>query len=170
MQEGKWVLLQNCHLAPSFMPNLERIIEQNAEKPENVNRDFRMWLTSMPSDIFPPTILMRGVKITYEPPRGLRNNLIRSFSTQDKKSFEDCNKPLQWKKLFFGLAFFHALILERRKYGPLGWNIPYEFTAPDFIISFSQLKMFLNEYQEIPFEALNYMVAEANYGGRVTDP
>jgi dynein heavy chain, axonemal len=84
MQEGKWVLLQNCHLAPSFMPNLERIIEQNAEKPENVNRDFRMWLTSMPSDIFPPTILMRGVKITYEPPRGLRNNLIRSFSTQDK--------------------------------------------------------------------------------------
>ena len=124
----------------------------------------------MPSSVFPVSLLMKGIKMTYEPPRGLKSNMMRNFMQMDNKRFEEGKKPVEWKKLFFGLNFFHALCLERRKYGPLGWNIPYEFTSADLAISVSQLKMFLDEYDEIPWEALNYMVAEANYGGRVTDP
>lgn len=57
------------------MPDLERILD-NAT---NVHVDFRIWLTSMPSDVFPSTVLMKGIKMTFEPPRGLKNNLLRSF-------------------------------------------------------------------------------------------
>ncbi|EGR32288.1 hypothetical protein IMG5_089580 [Ichthyophthirius multifiliis] len=166
-EKGYWILLQNCHLAQSFMPELERILETPIQK---IHKDFRIWLTSIPSDVFPSSILMKGIKITFEPPSGLKNNLLRSFQQQDFRKFEECVKVHEWKKLFFGLAFFHAVIIERRKYGPLGWNIPYEFTSADFAISYSQLKLYLNEQENIPWEALNYMVAEANYGGRVTDP
>lgn len=166
-ERGEWVVMQNCHLCPSFMPTLEKLINQIDEDPMN---EFRVWLTSMPSNLFPVSILQNGVKVTNEPPKGIKNNMYRSYLGVDEDEFESCEKPAAYKKLLFSLCFFNALILERRKYGSLGWNIPYEFSNSDLKISQSQLLMFLNTYEQVPWAALRYMGAEANYGGRVTDP
>ena len=55
---------------------------------------------------------------------------------------------------------------ERLKFGPLGWNVPYQFSAPDFVISARQLQMFLNEFPDIlPMKALKYLTGE-----RADDP
>lgn len=167
MERGMWILLQNCHLAPSWMPSLDRIID--AITLDKVHRDFRLWLTSMPSTKFPVTILQNGVKTTMEPPNGIKANLMRNYATFNEEFLTNCTKAQEWKKLLFSLCFFHAVIQERRKFGALGWNIPYEFTDGDLQICIRQLKMFLEEYDESPFKVLKYTVGEINYGGRVTD-
>ena len=66
---GYWVLLQNCHLAQSWMPTLERHVLSFIEQPADVHANFRLFLTSFPVPYFPVAVLQNGVKLTTEPPR-----------------------------------------------------------------------------------------------------
>ena len=221
MEQGLWVCLQNCHLAVSWMPMMERIIEAidkdkvgtfaslcrglppflltcsvatNATAPlrytplhlfwrthshwfyamsacwqptkshdtnritllhhlsfgpgqvmipnsmtlscevedvlVQVHRDFRLWLTAMPTPAFPVSVLQNGVKMTMEPPKGLKSNLVRQFSRLDDAYLAQCAKPDAWRKMLFGMCLFHAVVQDRRKFGALGWNIRCAAVAP----------------------------------------
>lgn len=112
----------------------------------------------MPSQDFPVAILQNGVKMTLEPPKGLRANLVRAYLRFNDKQLNDCAKPEAWKRLTFATCLFHAVIQERRKFGPLGWNIRYDFTDGDLSVCQVQVRMFLNEYDEIPYKVSNVMI------------
>lgn len=167
VERGTWVFFQNCHLSPSWMPTLERLIEQI--DPGKVHRDFRLWLTSMPSPKFPVPVLQNGSKMTVEPPRGIKANLLGAFDPLNDEYLNQCSKTDNWKALLLSLCMFHGVLLERRKFGPLGFNIPYGYTQSDLAICMTQLNMFLEDYEDPPYKVLVYTAGHINYGGRVTD-
>jgi hypothetical protein len=71
----------------------------------------------MPSAKFPVSVLQNGVKMTNEPPKGLRANLRTAYLAIPDERFDATNKPAEWRKIMFGLLLFNAVILERRKFG-----------------------------------------------------
>ncbi|KAL0040883.1 hypothetical protein WJX79_008591 [Trebouxia sp. C0005] len=167
MVGGHWVFLANCHLMTSWLPALDKIVEGlEAKKP---HPDFRLWLSSSPSPLFPIAILQRGIKMTTEPPKGLRANLTRLYNTVSDESYTECKAQHKYQKLLFALIYFHSVLLERRKFRSVGLNIPYDFNDTDYKVSDDLLKKYLDSYVDTPWAALKYLIAEANYGGRVTD-
>eukprot|EP00210_Caulerpa_lentillifera_P007994 g7633.t1 len=166
IHQGHWIFLANCHLMISWLPSLEALVK-NLET-MNPHKDFRLWLSCNPCNLFPMSILQRAIKMTTEPPKGLRSNLMRLYQSMDcERSM--IKKQMEYEKLKFALAYFHSVLLERRKFRFLGLNIPYDFNDTDFQVSNELLKTYLVSYEPIPWDALRYLIAEANYGGRVID-
>lgn len=110
-----------------------------------MNPNFRLFLTSTPIEFFPVSVLQNGVKLTTEPPRGIKANLKRSYAEISDAWLNDCKKEAIYRKMVFGVSFFHAIVQERRKFGPLGWNVTYAFNDSDLNTSFTMLKIFLED-------------------------
>jgi dynein heavy chain len=166
---GHWIMLNNCHLLVKWLKTMEAIIE-NLQKPD---KNFRLWLTTEPTDEFPLGILQKSLKVVTEPPDGLGANLRSNYVRLSDEDLE-ASERAEFKQLIYVLSFFHAVIQERKKYGKIGWNIKYDFNASDFNISFRLIALYLNKAldegeEELPWETLRYLIGEAMYGGRVTD-
>ncbi|XP_036606051.1 dynein heavy chain 6, axonemal [Trichosurus vulpecula] len=168
LKSGNWVFLQNCHLAVSWMLPMEELIKSFTEPNVSIKESFRLFLSSMPSTTFPVTVLQNSVKVTNEPPKGLRANIRRAFTEMTPSFFEENILGRKWRKIIFGICFFHAVIQERKKFGPLGWNICYEFNDSDRECALLNLNLYCQE-GKIPWDALIYITGEITYGGRVTD-
>jgi dynein heavy chain len=166
---GGWVLLQNCELSLELMDKMEDILVGYCEGDQELfNDDFRLFITAAPDKNFPLGLLQMGTKVTNEPPSGLRAGLMRSYTTTvDQDRMERVDGDL-WKRLLFVMCFLHSVVQERRKFGPLGWNIPYEYNLGDITASLQFLEKHLYS-GPISWSTVQYMVSEIQYGGKITD-
>jgi dynein heavy chain 2 len=109
-EKGEWVCLKNLHLVTPWLSVLEKEFKNMAP-----HKKFRLFLTSEAHHKFPSILLKSSLKITYESPPGLKNNLQRTY--QSWGTVLSQGSPMRSKALFI-LAWFNSIIQERRKYIP----------------------------------------------------
>lgn len=170
-REGHWVVLQNIHLVKKWLPTLEKNLEKYADG-SNIN--YRVFMSAEPAatssaHIIPQGILESSIKITNEPPTGMQANLHKALTNFNQETLEQCGKEAEFKVILFALCYFHAVVAERRKFGPQGWNKVYPFNVGDLTISVFVLYNYLEANSKVPWEDLRYLFGEIMYGGHITD-
>lgn len=119
----------------------------------------------------PIGLLERCIKLTNEPPAGMKANLLKAFNFFNPSEFD--NDDTKKRTILFALSFFHAVVVERRKFGPKGWNNHYNFAIGDLRDSSSVCANYLERANattgKIPWDDLNYIFGEIMYGGYITD-
>ena len=182
--EGHWVLLQNAHLGLSYLTELEKWLASHISNNSNQQQQgdnragklhpvFHLWITTEPHPSFPIGLLHMGIKLTNEPPVGLRACLKASLQSVTQDLLESVNRK-EWRPLVFATCFLHAVVQERRKFGPIGWNVPYEFNQSDLAASLQFLQNHLQDVEarkaaSPDWSTIRYMIASIQYGGRITD-
>ncbi|XP_068082912.1 cytoplasmic dynein 2 heavy chain 1 [Anabrus simplex] len=163
-QQGEWLCLKNLHLMTYWLPTLEK--ELKGLQPHD---NFRLWFTAEAHPRFSPILAQSCLKITYEAPQGVKKNLQRTYTSWGPEFLQGRGDDgvLRAKALFV-LAWFHAVVQERRTFIPQGWAKFYEFSDADLRAGAEVLQqLFQKDSGDIKWEFVHGLCENAIYGGRV---
>ncbi|XP_030817712.1 dynein heavy chain 17, axonemal [Camarhynchus parvulus] len=169
--EGHWVILQNIHLVARWLSTLEKLVEHHSLES---HPEYRLFMSAEPAPspethIIPQGLLDNSIKITSEPPTGMRANLHGALDLFNQETLEQCSKESEFRCILFALCYFHAAVAERRRFGTQGWNRSYPFNNGDLTVSVNVLQNYLEANAKVPWDDLRYLFGEIMYGGHITD-
>ncbi|GBF97683.1 flagellar outer dynein arm heavy chain beta [Raphidocelis subcapitata] len=179
-RSGGWVLLQNIHLTIDWTAGpLEKRVDKLTE---GAHPEFRLFLSAEPPPALeralPISLLQNSVKLTNEPPEGLKANLRRAYANFSEEMLEGCAKQAEFRTIVFALCYFHAALLERKKFGVgnlpgatsgIGWNMNYPFNTGDLLCCGQTAVNYLENNAKVPWDDLRYIFGEIMYGGHIVE-
>jgi dynein heavy chain 1, cytosolic len=169
---GGWVLLRNVHLCPDWLTTIEKRLHSYSS-----NSEFRLFLTCEVTSNLPTSLLRASDMVLVEAPTGVKSALQRFFTTTE--GLCENQKPVERSRLFALLAWFNAIVQERRRYVPFGWTKRYEFSEADTRCAVQCINQWVDSVsgsrsnispELLPWKALRTTLSESVYGGRIDNP
>ncbi|KAL8439825.1 hypothetical protein Efla_004351 [Eimeria flavescens] len=187
-RQGTWVLLKNVHLSLNWLHDLEKKLHRG-----QAHANFRLFLTMEYNPKVPATLVRVSCTFVFEPPIGIKASFYRSYamlfgasgmpgvSSRSGAAGQPVQPPAAARcRLQFLLAFLHAVILERRRYAPVGWCKPYEFSEADQKCALSIIDSWLSAAaqrgdvvsnhvapERLSWAAIRTLITQVCYGGRL---
>ena len=93
----------------------------------------------------------------------------RALACFGEETWEASSKQAELKAIIFSLCYFHSTIVERKKFGPQGWNRNYPCNLGALTTCMAVLNNYLEDRPKIPWDDLRYVFGEIIYGGHITD-
>jgi Dynein heavy chain AAA lid domain len=165
-----------------LLPRLASLAISPMEDASTPHHRFRLFISSAPSSALPLSLLDVATTIAIDAPQRLRAQLQATLASLDEGvwSSPDGMLPTMWSDILVALALFHSVALQRRKFGPLGWNVPYDFTPADLTSLLAIARHCMpaapgagangsNGIAAVDWSALRRAASAVAYGGRVTD-
>ena len=192
LTEGTWLLMHNVHLCPAFLKDFRELLQTcqgsvgasggnqiaslgNVASLQHYSNQIpasaKIWLTISREAEVPVGLLDIAVKVAVEHPSGVRAGLLRAFQQITQDQLESIQQR-EWRILLYALCFFHCTVVERNKFGPIGWSTPYCFSNHDLLAATSFLHNYLytDIRKGVSWATVQYMICGVQYGGRVSDP
>jgi dynein heavy chain, axonemal len=174
--------VMGAHMNEDLLPLLAALAISPMKDASPPNGRFRLFISSAPSSSLPLSLLDVATTIAIDAPQRLRTQLQVTLASLDEGvwSCPDGMLPSMWSDVLVALVLFHSVTLQRRKFGPLGWNVPYDFTLADLTSLLAIARHCIpaapgagangnNGIAAVDWAALRRAASAVAYGGRVTD-
>ncbi|KAF8367390.1 dhc-1 [Pristionchus pacificus] len=168
-KSGRWLLLKNVHLAPSWLGQLEKRLHTLKPHPA-----FRLFMTAEIHPKLPSSVLRASRLVVMEPATGLKASVLRSLSSIPAQRMS--KGPAERSRLYLLVCWLHALVQERLRYAPLGWAHAYEFSEADLRVACDTLDTAVDAVAQgranvapdrLPWKTLLTLFSQCIYGGKI---
>ena len=161
MRQGHWLILCNIHLTLTFIPTLERELENGIES----DSKFQLWLTAEENQSISERLIEKCQKYWYKRPTGLNESMKNIHNTWVENGILMEHNEKRSRFLLV-LAWVHSIFTERNNYSPQSWKHCYNFSSADLTAAIDLIDEYTKGSDHDAFERL---VVDYVYGGRIDD-